>query len=775
MAQGRQEHSSQQQDGFVNPYNFVCLWGKVPRSEPESHEYFVGNRGRIVCQITFKTPFFIPHPERRFELPETSETVAMSDDQLPCWVREKALEGWRALKERINQAQQQVEGYKGCKEHEMLALLRDEQEKPFIPGSSLKGAFRTVAEALSNSCMSQLEFEWELMQKPNDPEVRISKVKRYYSYRLVRSPMGVGRVTRLADPSQDGEIVTGRKYRVFYNHPRSVINGPVPICQEQLQNAKDGDEIVAQIRTFHYRRMVGGRHLEIPTADLSQGQTHGILKITNTTEAKNSQRFIVLGNRTVNFDYETQLKYNRALREGIEEDKAVSDLQCIDPVTRKPVGSRCKRHELKVCDIVYFNEQNGKVVNMGPVELYRVLYKHSLDEILLRKHKEFLPCQNPEVLCPACRLFGWVAPEADKEESTTALKGFVHFSPARWVSNSEPRTQWVTLQPLGQPKPSCWQFYLNCQNVGENAGYNDDEATIRGRKFYWHKPNAHANQPQSGADVNSVWDQRDGSGRPLADNQNKTVELLLPDNAVFEFTVDFENLSDADLGLLLLTLQPNLLGENVLQEAGFSSQLYHHFGMGKPLGLGSAEVKIVSLTLFKDCHRYRSLEESGEEQVEEAQMPEFAQRFIAAFARYAVKEQEEFLRSSNKSVPSDDAEDIEWLKAFVSMPHISDLLTMLDWEKAQGLPVQYPPGGDDRTDQSQPNMNEYWEAFRWFAHRNQRDFYHKPKHMLKTPEEITKGSRQDGFPPRDLSPHGSSQSSHPPSRQQHPRQRSRGR
>jgi CRISPR-associated protein (TIGR03986 family) len=746
----------QRQSGFVNPYNFVCLWGKVPRSKPESHEYFVGNRGRIVCQITFKTPFFIPHPERRFQLPAKAQEIP--NDQLPCWVREKALEAWKALKERISQAQR-VEGYKGCEGHEMLALLRDEQEKPFIPGSSLKGAFRTVAEALSNSCLSQLEFEWELMKQPDDPEVSISKVKRYYSYRQVRSPMGVGRVTRLADPSRDGEIVTGRKYRVFYNHPRSVIDGPVPICQRQLQNAKDGDEIVAQIMTFHYRRMVGGRPLEIPTADLSQGQTHGILKITDTTEAKNSQRFIVLSERTVKFDYKTQLRYNRALRESIEEDKAVSDFQCIDPVTRQPVGFRCKRHELKVCDIVYFNEQNGEVVDMGPVELYRVLYKHSLDEILLRKHKDFLPCQEQKNLCPACRLFGWVAPEADKEESTTALKGFVHFSPARWASESEPKTQWVTLQPLGQPKPSCWQFYLNCESggrdeydrtKGERAGYNDDNATIRGRKFYWHKPQVTAEKPQQGADVKSVWDQRGGNGQPLADNQNKTVELLLPENAVFEFTVEFENLSDADLGLLLLTLQPNLLGEGVLKAAGFSSQLYHHFGMGKPLGLGSAEVKIKSLTLFKDCQRYRSLEESGVEQVEEGQVPEFVQEFIAAFARYAVKEQKEFLQRSNRPVPSDNAEDVEWLRTFVSMPPISDLLTMVDWEKAQELPVQYPPGHSDANDK------EYWEAFRWFAHRNQREFFQRPRHMLKTPKEIIEGGKQDGFPPRDLSQRGSS-------------------
>jgi|GEM_PF-1714433 len=763
----------QRRDGFVNPYNFVPLWGKVPRRKPESHEYFVGNRGRIVCQIIFNTPFFIPHPERRFQLPETSEALAMPDEQLPCWVREKALEAWKALKKRIEQAKN-VEGYKGCEGHEMLALLRDEQEKPFIPGSSLKGAFRTVAEALSNSCLSQLEFEWELMRRPDDPEVRISKVKRYYSYRRVQIPPFVGRVKSLAEKDRPGvieisetytfrrrgqQVRESKRYKVFFAQPAHVNPNPQII---DLSSFEDGDVVFAQCvqlrQTIH---LSPNQAIQIPVFAVrslrraggqpgpNKGEVKGVIKITDVTEAKKSQRFIVWppDPDEVYFDYEVRLKYDRALRDGIEKDEREHRQA---NYINTGAGWRRKRHRLEVVDeekkkgdIVYFTEQNGWVVDMGPVELYRVLYTHSLDDILMSKHCDFLTCQDHNDLCPACRLFGWVAPEA--EEEATALKGFIHFSPARWAGKSGPKTQWVTLQPLGQPKPSCWQFYLNCQNVGQNAGYNDDNATIRGRKFYWHKPNAHANRPQSGADVNSVWDQRGGNGQPLADDQNKTVELLLPDNAVFEFTVDFENLSDAELGLLLLTLQPNLLGEQALEEVGVSSQLYHHFGMGKPLGLGSAEVKITSITLFKDCQRYQSLEESGEKRVEGEQVAAFVKRFVTAFVRDAVREQKEFLQRDQIPVPPDDAKDTEWLKTFVKMPHIADLLIMLDWEKAQKLPVQYPPGHSDA------NNREYWEAFRWFAHESQRDFLRRPRHMLKTPQEIKNGERQDDFSALSLS------------------------
>ncbi|MFN3421988.1 MAG: hypothetical protein ACK40X_09730, partial [Armatimonadota bacterium] len=84
-------------------------------------------------------------------------------------------------------------------------------------------------------------------------------------------------------------------------------------------------------------------------------------------------------------------------------------------------------------------------------------------------------------------------------------------------------------------------------------------------------------------------------------------------------------------------------------------------------------------------------------------------------------------------------------REFCNMQHIRALFNMLDWEKARNLPVQYPPGGSD------PNATQYWEAFRWFTHPNQRNFFRRPRHMLLTPEEIVQGSRQDGFPPRNLS------------------------
>ncbi|MCS7263332.1 MAG: TIGR03986 family CRISPR-associated RAMP protein [Armatimonadetes bacterium] len=651
-------------------------------------------------------------------MPKGKNASQIQDDELPQWLKgcEKAKETWEFLKS-INVSE----------DHEMLALLRDNEGKPFIPGSSLKGAFRTVAEALSNSCLSQLEFEWELKERPNDIEVKISKVKRYYSYRKVRSPQGVGIVSKLPKTGEDGKIKVMEKAHVFFRKPHGMKNQPKVF---DLSQYYDAQEIRASVAPYEYWRKALPPFKAVQ--ELGAGEVCGILKITEITEVKKSQRLIYFSkpSRFVWFSEAVRLAYNRAIRDSIED--AVGHLPC----EVLEAGNRSPRHELKEGDIVYFNEAKNQVTDMGPVELYRVLYNHSLDEILLRGHEDFLPCNEPEKLCPCCRIFGWLAPYVKEGEEAMARKGFVHFSTAKWVGG-EPKTQWASLQPLGQPHPSCWQFYLNCKNVGENAGYNDQNATIRGRKFYWHKPKVNAEKPQSRADVNSIWDQREGNGQPVADSQNKTVELLIPENANFEFTVDFENLSDAELGLLLLTLQPNLLGEQILKEANFSSELYHHFGMVKPLGLGSAKVEIRSINLYDSHRRYQDLMAEGLQTCMQGteQFQSVTQKYILAFVREALDEQ---------GKPKHDKDANETLKEFLKMLHINALFIMLDWKKAENLPVQYPPG------HTKPNHNEYWEAFRWFTHQNQRDFLKTPRHILKKPEEIAIGEWQEGFPPSRL-------------------------
>ncbi len=89
----------------MNPYDFVPLLDKVTREAPLTHHKFQQHRGTIRCRLTAFTPIFIP------------ATQAAGSTQ-------------RFIISRYNNA-----------------------DLPIIPGSSLKGVIRTVAEAISLSCI----------------------------------------------------------------------------------------------------------------------------------------------------------------------------------------------------------------------------------------------------------------------------------------------------------------------------------------------------------------------------------------------------------------------------------------------------------------------------------------------------------------------------------------------------------------------------------------------------------------------------------------------
>ncbi len=558
---------SNTQEGFINPYNFVPLWGKVHRDKPESHEYFIGNSGQITCKLAFETPFFTPNPEKRYKIPKGKEAKQIAINELPEWIRgnNKALGMWQKLVE--DNAQE---------EHEAIALLKDHDDKPFIPGSTLKGAFRSVAEALSNSCLSIIDFNWDMLEPKANYEIRIKRATNYFSHRIITKPqeLGVGRVSELASKSGIGKIDKMERLPIYI-----VRKSGIPTVN--LTGYKNGQKISMD-------KYKAGRRF---VATNIGGKIAGELKITAMIDKKKSQRFIYPPNSpsSVKFTIADELRYNRANEVSINDDNSkVSGQYTLADDSNQIAGIRIKRHELQEQDIVYFKQTGSSVESMGPVEVYRVLYKYSLDEILINKHKKHLTCDDPENLCPACRIFGWVHPNPKENEKDVARKGFIHFSTATLTENQTPEYKWVTIKLLGQPHPSCWQFYLNSKDYGEDGGYNDNNAKIRGRKFYWHQPDV---------TIDKIEDHREkdqnGNNIPLPDNQNKTVELLMP-KVTFTFSVDFENLSDSDLGLLLMTLQPNLI-----DVPNISKELYHHLGMGKPLGLGSAKVEIDKLILIK--------------------------------------------------------------------------------------------------------------------------------------------------------------------------------
>ncbi len=167
----------------------------------------------------------------------------------------------------------------------------------------------------------------------------------------------------------------------------------------------------------------------------------------------------------------------------------------------------------------------------------------------------FEHCRDADHLCPACRIFGSLS-------GGNPFLGKIGLGDA--VAAGPFETETITIEALMEPKPRHRAWYED----PNQRGY------LRGRKFYYHRPL--------------------GPRRTEVRNEyNKTIEAVKP-SAVFEFDLVYNNLTKAELALLIfaLTLEP---------------EMAYKVGMGKPVGLGSARIEIVGWEQIDRQARYRQL------------------------------------------------------------------------------------------------------------------------------------------------------------------------
>ncbi len=173
--------------------------------------------------------------------------------------------------------------------------------------------------------------------------------------------------------------------------------------------------------------------------------------------------------------------------------------------------------------------------------------------VTYRIPRGFEHCRDADHLCPACRIFGSLS-------GGNPFLGKIGLGDALTAAPFEVET--MTIEALMEPKPRHGAWYEDPQQRG----------FLRGRKFYYHRPL--------------------GPRRTTVKNEyNKTIEAVKP-GAVFEFEVDYTNLTEAELALLVFAL---------VLEPGMA----HKVGMGKPVGLGSARLEIVSWEQVDRQARYR--------------------------------------------------------------------------------------------------------------------------------------------------------------------------
>ena len=154
------------------------------------------------------------------------------------------------------------------------------------------------------------------------------------------------------------------------------------------------------------------------------------------------------------------------------------------------------------------------------------------------------------------------------------FSGMIRFSDARIVSEvTVDASQWRKINvAVGQPKPTHGPFYPG----------NDR------RKFYHHQP---ATQQLRHADV----------------DQTRCVRPA-PPGSKFAFSVDFVNLADSELNLVLyclaleddVTVTLSRAASGRAEEVSFQGGLRHKLGGAKPHGAGSVHIRITGMQLTHD-------------------------------------------------------------------------------------------------------------------------------------------------------------------------------
>ncbi|MEC4685198.1 MAG: RAMP superfamily CRISPR-associated protein [Nitrospirota bacterium] len=183
----------------------------------------------------------------------------------------------------------------------------------------------------------------------------------------------------------------------------------------------------------------------------------------------------------------------------------------------------------------------------------------SLDNILIEK------CDKDHGLCVACRIFGTTVKsyKINDEEETFSFAGKIKVMDAVSIDTND--TKKMTREVYLKNEHS-----LSSPNPLRHRIFYFDNNKIKGRKFYYHHKKA--NLPTTG---------------------EIRIEVV-PEASEFEFEIQYNSLTDKELGLLLQSIE-------------LENDLGHKLGMGKPLGLGSCEMRIIRLKELNSKDRYSSL------------------------------------------------------------------------------------------------------------------------------------------------------------------------
>ena len=571
-------------NAFINPYTFVPLPDKVKRDKPHGHARAVegGLTGYLDVEFAFRSPLMMPVD---WNTPE-----------------ETTVTGTR-IEERVT-----------------------------VPGSSVRGAVRSLFEVISSSCLSILDPDYRPAHRASlemRPDKRLAVVDEVDSDGRVISVLPTSRVVwvraealwRLFDGAaglRSGVRISLDEQAIYEQSFGG--NKGKPVKREQLKPEGEstltkGDDWVVHVADAGTKGDHPADHIYVAVGKLE------------TTPIR-------LGKMTWE-DYRELCRYSVDVTGGklapsapawdAEEWAGVAVMVRHTDRNRgnreTAIGKRRKSDgALAPGDSVWITtgSEGGERVVTGLTmsSSWRELGKGPIRNRL--PDESLLPCRDPDELCPACATFGFIEARAEGQRRDQAEHNAYasHLRFGAFETDAPVPLRLVLPPPTRSPRPSAGAFYLEHLKVeGENreAGVAEfgkpasrwggrlDSPRMRriaGRKFYWH-----GQEPE---DTTPTPRQVRRNHYPAegANNCREVRRWITEKPPVLRGRIHFENIDARQLGFLMLALEPQELAER----AGIpvNGDLAIHLGGGKGLGFGTAVGRITATCIQDAAGRYRA-------------------------------------------------------------------------------------------------------------------------------------------------------------------------
>lgn len=582
---------------FINPYNFVPLQGIGPErvnGREETGEKLL--TGKIEYTIEILSPLFIPNASN-----DGFEDRAENED---------------------GEDASYHKSYDFFSYHDLSNdKAMDACHEPVIPGSEIRGAVRSVYEAMTNSCLSSVDEDVSLSKRlaaSFDPGVLLKEFnedEQQYEYRLYAAIDYLYR----ENGSKDFSIRSYEKKglppdgsQVYFirdeESMKCLSEYANPIVLEVLETTDPRHE--QGLRGYLIKGEPG------PLQAKTKKSKCGICpeetkKACRENEEKNCYLLEKHSAHVFEKDETVVIKMSEAaFREVSDRMDRLLKIYASNPARNgayseysrtwndfKNAGKESSDNE-EIGIAVYYSivkEENtdgsAEICYLSPACITREVYRNTLKKIL----GPYRACNNLKGTCPACNLFG-------ASNGKLQLASKIRFSDA-WVPERKKREcsdyyeDPLMLPELSAPKLSAAEFYLRrpedgdgcvmswtydyyaLMKEGNRVSVKMYTPKIAGRKFYWHNP-------QTAKWVRSL--NRQGKIRATA--RNKTVRPL-KEGVVFQGELYFEKITKEQLDGLI-----RILNISAPKEEG-KGKYALKLGGAKPLGFGSVAMNITGVKL----------------------------------------------------------------------------------------------------------------------------------------------------------------------------------